>query len=339
MSEPLVEVVRGSVIEAIHRGDLAIVDSSGALLASVGDPRTKFTYWRSAAKPFQALPLITSGAAERWGLSSQDLALVAGSHNGEPVHQQQASGLLRKIGADLADLVCGAHPPLEPQAAADLLRQGEDPTALHNNCSGKHLGMLALATHLSADRGDYQLPHHRVQTAISETISVFSGVQEDAVAIGIDGCGVPTFGTSIYHLALAFARLLDPSSLSGRLPGAAEGIRSAMTANPYLVAGRGRLDTDLMQTAGGGLVAKGGASGVECVGLPGGVGLAVKIEDGATGPPPAPGGVVTTAALLQFGFLDEAQAISLSAHARPLLRNVAGQVVGKVRPVFDLVLQ
>lgn len=337
MSEPLVEVVRGSLVEAIHRGDLAVVDSSGTLRASVGDPRGKITYWRSAAKPFQALALISSGAAERWGLSTQDLALIAGSHNGEPVHAEQASALLRKIGGELADLACGALPPLDPQAAADLLRRHEQPTALHNNCSGKHLGMLALATHLSADRHGYQSPRHAVQAVISEAISDFSSVQEDEMVIGIDGCGVPCFGTSVYHLGLAFARLMDPGSLGEPFAGAARDIRAAMTAHPYLVAGRGRLDTDLMRgAAADGLVAKGGASGVQCVGLPGGLGLAIKIEDGFMGPPPAPGGAVTIAALHQFGVLDEAQVTSLSTHARPLLRNVAGQVVGDMRPRFTL---
>jgi len=334
----IVEVTRGALVESRHVVHVAVAHADRGVVTACGD-RTMVSFVRSAIKMFQALPLAEDGVIARWGLTTEEVALCTASHNAEPFHVAAAQSILAKAGVTVDALACGPHPPMFGPAASELERVGIAPGRIHNNCSGKHLGMLALATHLSADRGDYQLPHHRVQTAISETISVFSGVREDAVAIGIDGCGVPTFGTSIYHLALAFARLMDPSSLSGRLPGGAEGIRSAMTANPYLVAGRGRLDTDLMQTAGGGLVAKGGASGVECVGLPGGVGLAVKIEDGATGPPPAPGGVVTTAALLQFGFLDEAQAISLSAHARPLLRNVAGQVVGKVRPVFDLVLQ
>lgn len=337
MSEPLVEVVRGSVVEAIHRGDIAIVDSQGRLRGSVGDPVGKITYWRSAAKPFQAMPLIHSGAAARWGLCSEDLALVAGSHNGETTHVDQARALLRKIGGDVTDLACGAHPPLEPQAAAELLRRGEEPTALHNNCSGKHIGMLASAKQLSTDHLGYQSQGHPVQEAILETICGFCDVQDDAVAIGIDGCGVPCFGTSLYHMALAFARLMDPGGGSQPYAGAAHDIREAMTAHPYLVAGRGRLDTDLMQVRGaGGLVAKGGASGVECVGLSGGLGLAIKIEDGSMGPPPAPGGVVAITTLQQLGVFDEAQVASLSTHARPLLRNVAGQVVGEVRPAFEL---
>ncbi|MBA2530953.1 MAG: asparaginase [Nocardioidaceae bacterium] len=335
MSEPLVEVVRAGVVEALHRGDLAVVDSTGSLLASVGDPVGKITYWRSAAKPFQALPLIFSGAAARWRFSEGDLALVAGSHNGERVHVDQAAALLAKIGCNLADLACGAHLPLEPEAATELLQTGEEPSVLHNNCSGKHIGMLALAEHFGADRVGYQFRDHPVQAVILESICAFSGVPNDVVAIGIDGCGVPCFGTSVYHLAWAFARLMDPRGVSGAYSGAAHVIQAAMTAHPYLVAGRGRLDTDLMQV-GGDLIAKGGASGVHCVGLSGGVGLAIKIEDGSTGPPPAPGGVATIAALRQLRMLDDAQVQSLDAHANPLLRSVDGQIVGEVRASFNL---
>ena len=336
MSEPLVEVVRAGVVEALHRGDLAVVDSTGTLRASVGDPVGKITYWRSAAKPFQALPLIYSGAAARWDLSERDLALIAGSHNGEKIHVDQAAALLAKIGCELDDLLCGAHLPLEPHAAAELLRSGQEPNALHNNCSGKHIGMLALARHLGADRLGYQSPDHPVQAAIMEAICGFSGVPNGTIAIGIDGCGVPCFGTSVYHLAWAFARLMDPRAVNRPYAGAARDLHAAMTAHPYLVAGRGRLDTDLMQVGVTGLIAKGGASGVHCVGLSGGVGLAIKIEDGSTGPPPAPGGVAAIAALHQLKILDEAQVTLLSTHARPLLRNVSGQVVGEVRSRFDL---
>ncbi len=337
MSEPLVEVVRANLVEVIHRGVVAVVDSTGTLRASVGDPVGKITYSRSAAKPFQALPLIHTGAADRWHLSAPDLALIAGSHNGEPVHTEQAAGLLSKIGCDLSELSCGAHPPLEPQAAAALLRRQEEPTALHNNCSGKHIGMLALAKHLGVDPRGYESPGHPAQASILEAISRFSGVQKDAVTIGIDGCGVPCFGTSLYAMALAFARLMEPREESQPYAFAAQGIRTAMAAHPYLVAGLGRFDTDLMQAGVDGLVAKGGASGVQCVGLPGGLGLAIKMEDGSTGPPPAPGAVVTIAVLDQLGILDADQVSALAAHGQPLLHNVSGQVVGRARPVFDLV--
>ncbi|MDQ3577616.1 MAG: asparaginase [Actinomycetota bacterium] len=336
MSEPLVEQLRGGLVEAIHRGDLALVDSAGTLRASVGDPEAKLTYWRSAAKPFQALPVIRSGAARRWDMSPQDLALISGSHNGEPVHVAQASALLARIGCDVSDLRCGVHPPLAPEAAAELRRAGVEPTELHHNCSGNHIGMLALAEHLGADRAGYQLPGHPVQTAILDSICDFSGLPRDAVTVGVDGCGVPCFGTSVYHLAYAFARLMDPGDLSHVHSRAAREIRTAVAAHPYLVAGHARLDTDLMRV--GDVIAKGGASGVQCVGLPEGMGLAVKIEDGSMGLPPSPGAVATIAALQQLKILDEAQVTSLSAHARPVVRTATGLMVGETRPTFDLTL-
>lgn len=336
MSEPLVEEVRGGLVEAIHRGDLAVVDFRGTLRASVGDPVGKIAYWRSAAKPFQALPLVHSGAAARWNLSSSDLALIAGSHNGEQIHVDRATAILAKIGCSPSDLACGTHPPLAPHAAAELRRTGAEPTVLHHNCSGNHIGMLALAGHLGADRAGYTAPDHPVQTAILQSVSEFTGLAARDVVIGIDGCGVPCFGTSVYHLAYAFARLMEPDGRSPGWAGAAHEIRNAMAAHPYLVAGRGRFDTDLMQTIDA--TAKGGASGVQCVGLPGGLGIALKIEDGSMGPPPAPGAVAAIAALQQLSMLDADQVVGLSAHGRPVLHTSARQPVGEVRPVFDLAI-
>lgn len=338
MSAALVEITRSGLIDAIHRGDVAVVDSDGALRASTGDPMTKVVYSRSAAKPFQAVAVVAGGAAQRWGFSTADLALVAGSHNGEKVHTDQASALLAKVGGDVSDLMCGVHPPLDEGAAEELLRQGVGPNVLHNNCSGKHIGMLALAKHLGGDRLDYASRDHPVQEAILRAISDFSGAGDGEVAVGIDGCGVPCFAMTVYRLALAFARLMVPGDRTRGCSAAAQDVRAAMAMHPYLVAGRGRFDTDLMQTGTGGLIAKGGAGGVACVGLPGGIGLAVKIEDGAMGPPPTPAPIVVMATLEQLGVLDRVQLRALSDHARPLLRNVAGSVVGGARAVFDLVM-
>lgn len=240
MSEPLVEVVCGCLVDAIHRGDLTVVDSDGNLRASVGDPRGKIAYSRSAAKPVQALPLISSGAAERWGFTPRDLALVAGSHNGEPVHVSHASALLAKVGGNVGDLTCGTHLPLDPDSAADVLRGQEQVSPLHNNCSGKHIGMLALAAHLGATRVGYTSADHPVQAAILDAVCSFSALEPDAVMIGTDGCGVLCYGTSVYHLALAFARLMNPVGVSERYAEAAHGIRAAMAGGPRPTARRGR---------------------------------------------------------------------------------------------------
>lgn len=333
MSESLVHILRGELVEAIHRGDVAFVSADGELRASVGDPRRKVTYWRSSAKPFQAMPVVSSGAAEYWHFSSEDLALAAASHNGEPVHVERARSMLERIGHSLEDLECGVHPPLDQATAAALARAGSTPTVLHNNCSGKHIGMLAAADRLGAGVEGYRDPGHPVQQKIIETIGRFTGLTVDEIDVGMDGCGVPCYGTSVYHLALAFARLMDPEADDR----ATLAIREAMTSNPYLVAGRDRLDTELMRLGPGAILSKGGAAGVQCVGLKGGLGLAVKIEDGAGAAPPVrPAGLVAVEALRQLGILDDAQVAALDGYARPAIETMAGDRAGEARSVFTL---
>jgi L-asparaginase II len=336
MSEPLVAVTRGTVVDAIHRGDAAFVGADGYVRATAGDPGAKVAFWRSSAKPFQAIPLVASGAADRWGFSAEDVALVAGSHNGEPVHVERAESMLARIGRDPEDLVCGAHPPLDLSSATALAASGQEPTVLHSNCSGKHIGMLALAEHLGADHRGYHLPDHPAQRAILETIARFAGVDVEDVAVGIDGCGVPCFGTPVEGLALAFARLMEPTGVDPELAAAAAVVRNAMVAHPYLVAGRDRLDTDLMQAVPG-IVSKGGAAGVEGIGLPEGVGFAVKIEDGAGAMPPVrPAGLAALAALCQAGALDAAAVAGLERYLHPAVTSVSGEQVGEARAVFEL---
>ncbi len=335
-SEPLVEVTRGDLVEAVHRGVVALVDASGALRAAAGDPKRVQTYWRSSAKPFQAMPVVYSGAAARWSLSSADLAIIAASHSGEPVHVSHVASLLGRIGLGPDDLLCGVHPPLRPEATAELHALRVEPSTLHNNCSGKHTGMLALAEQLGAGTLGYTSSSHPVQREVLATVCRFTGLPTEAVTLAVDGCGVPCFGTSVYHLALAFARLMDPASVGEPYAAAAGAVREAMIEHPHLVAGTGRFDTDLMRAAGGTMLSKGGASGVQCVGLPGGVGLAVKIEDGSDSPSIRPSGVVAIEALRQLGMLDADQVAALDRHARPSVWTIAGDRVGEVRPTFTL---
>lgn len=337
LASPLVvEVARGALVEAVHRGSIAVVDASGALHASIGDPSRTWTYWRSAAKPFQSLAVVSSGAAARWGFSSEELAVVSGSHGGGPSHVSLVSTLLDRIGVDVKELTCGAHAPLDPRAAGELLAGGNEPSALHNNCSGKHAGMLALARHLGAKTNGYAEAGHPVQQAMLAAVARCTGLREVSISIGVDGCGVPCFGTSRFHLALAFARLMDETFLEEPEASAARVIRGAMLAHPELVAGPNRLDTELMSVGGGTCLAKGGASGVSCVGLAGGFGLAVKIEDGADFVPGRPSGVAALEALRQLGVLEPSSVDSLREHARPEIRTVAGARVGEARPAFTL---
>lgn len=315
---------------------MAVVDTTGGLLASVGEPTRVQAYWRSAAKPFQALPAVSSGAAARYGFAPEDMALASGSHNGEPVHVERVASMLERAGCSVDDLACGVHPPLDPEAAAELRNRGVEPTVLHNNCSGSHAAMLALAPELGASTAGYESPGHPVQVAILDTVCQVTGLEATDVTIGVDGCGVPCFGTSVYHLALAFARLMDPNGLEAPDPADLLRIRDAMIAHPHLVAGSNRLDTDLMRVGHGALLAKGGAGGVLGVGISGGLGLAVKIEDGTGGAPGNPAGVVAIDVLRQLGYLNTSQLATLGEHARPSIRTVAGTPVGIARAVFDL---
>lgn len=338
MTEALVEVVRGELLEACHRGRVAVVDATGRVRAAVGDAAGRVVYWRSSAKPFQAMPLVSSGAAARWKLSSEDLALICASHSGEPSHVARLTTLLERLSFRASDLTCGAHPPLNPDAAAALLRAGREPTVLHNNCSGNHIGMLALARHLGVDPSRYASPGHPVQRELLQSVLRFSGLTAEEVVIGVDGCGVPTYGTTVTQMALAFARLMEPTDIEKSHADAARTVRDAMMAHPEIVGGTGRFDTDLMRIGRGRLLSKGGAGGVECIGIIGGTGLSIAVEDGA-GPasPGRPTAVAAIEALRQIGALDQVDLRSLSSHARPSIRTVAGKPVGEARPVFTLV--
>jgi L-asparaginase II len=338
VSAPLVESTRGALIDDVHRGDLAVVAANGVLIYSVGDPRGKLAFWRSSAKPFQAVPFIATGAADRFGLSTEEVALSAASHGGEPEHVARVAALLARIGCTVDDLECGAHPPLDPDSARALERAGDEPTALHNNCSGQHTGMLALAEHLGEPRAGYRRHEHPVQGHMVAGVSLFSGVAADEIEIGIDGCGVPCFGTSIYHAALAYARLMAPEGTTAEpATEAAHVVREAMMAHPYLVAGRARLDTDLMQALPGQLLSKGGAGGVQCVGIPGGIGIALKVEDGASPIGPGrPTGVAMIEALRQLGAIRNPEVELLAAHARPRIETVSGELAGSARATFTL---
>lgn len=334
-SPPLVEVLRDGLVDERHRGTVALVDAAGVLHGSVGDPATTIGYWRSSAKPFQAMPVVSSGAAERWALGSEDLALISGSHSGEPIHTEAVAALLERIDCRSDDLACGVHPPLDAESAAALVRAGSRPSVLHNNCAGNHAGMLALAKQLGTDTAGYESPDHPAQREILENVSRFTTLPTDQIAVGVDGCGVPAYGISVYHMALAFARLVAPEDVAEPYASAAGAVRDAMLGHPYLVAGRERFDTELMRTGAGRLLAKGGAGGVQCVGIAGGLGLALKLEDGTTGPSPArPGSVAVIDALRQAGALDDAQVAALGEHARPVIRTLAARAVGVSRPVF-----
>ncbi|HHY32502.1 MAG TPA: asparaginase [Firmicutes bacterium] len=335
MSEPAVKVTRGPIVESVHRVDVAVADNAGRVLFWLGDP-DKLTYWRSCAKPIQAVPVVETGAAGRFGFDDQEIAVMCASHSGEDVHIRTVASILRKIGLTDDALSCGVHPPLDAASADRLVACGVGPWQLHCNCSGKHAAMLAIAVHMGYPPAGYFRQDHPVQRLMLHEVSVFAGLPEDDIVIGVDGCGVPVFGLPLSAMARAFATLASPDRLAATDTARADAARricNAMRAYPHMVAGTGRFTTALMQVAGDRLVAKSGAEGVYCVGILGqGLGVAVKVEDGnarASAP-------VVVEALAQMGVLHAHHLEALAGHHHPHVFNHRGEIVGNVIPDFKL---
>jgi L-asparaginase II len=337
---PLVKVTRGSITESRHRGHVAAVDGDGRMIAQLGSPHT-VTYLRSSAKPHQAIPLVASGAADHFGFTEKEIAIACASHNGETIHTETVAGMLRKIGLGESALKCGAHEPYSAEAARDLREQGLEPTALHNNCSGKHTGMLALALYLKAPIETYDEPSNPVQLRIVERISQFSDVLVEDIAVGIDGCGVPTFGVTVRAMALMYVRLVaPPQSFDDATRGACRRIVAAMTEYPEMIGGRAeRLDTVVMQAARGRVVSKVGAEGVYTAAvLPNdewtrGLGLAFKIEDGEDRRARP---TVVIEAMRQLGVLKSESLEAVKQYASFPVKNRRGDTVGEVSASFEL---
>ena len=339
-AEPLVEVKRGGITESRHRGHIVAVDPDGQVLAYLG-ARETVTYLRSSAKPHQAIPLVASGAADRFGFNEREIALACASHSGEPIHTAIAASMLKKIGLPPEALKCGVHEPFSPDAARELRESGTQPSVLQNNCSGKHAGMLALALHLGAPTETYDEPSNPVQLTIGETISRFSDIATEDLAIGTDGCGVPVFGITVKAMALMYARLISPpSQFDDKTKAACRRIVSAMMNNPELIGGtKDRLDTEIMRAAPGHLISKVGAEGVYTVGVlpserwPRGFGLALKIEDGDDHRARP---TVVIESLRQLGILADESLEAVARYAFFPVRNRRGDVVGEVIAEFEL---
>ena len=340
IAEPLVEVKRGAITESRHRGHIVVAEPDGHVVALLGAPHD-VTFLRSSAKPFQALPLLVTGAAERFSFTDREVALACGSHNGEPIHTELAASMLRKIGLGPEALKCGAHEPYSPEAAQELRDRGEQPNALHNNCSGKHAGMLAVAVHLSAPIDNYESPENPVQKLIVESVSQFSGVPVTDIAVGVDGCAAPIFGITMKAMALAYARLVSPpDSFDKSVREACQRITRVMNAYPELVGGtKDRLDTEVMRAAPGRVVSKVGAEGVYTAGVnpceewPKGLGVAVKIEDGDD---KRARPTVVIEALRQLGVLRDESLEAMSKYAYFPIKNRRGDLVGEIRASFRL---
>jgi L-asparaginase II len=333
MANPvLVEVARGGRVESLHRGAAAVVDGDGAIVFSLGDVSVPI-YPRSAVKPLQALALIESGAADSLELEHEELALACASHGGEPDHIAGVARMLSRAGLDQAALQCGAHWPIHQPSSQALARAGGTPSALHNNCSGKHAGFLCASCAMGVDHRGYTAPGHPVQRAIKAAIEDLSGaaIGEDRGAI--DGCSVPTWAQPLADLARAFARFGSGHGLLPKRAAAALRLRTACATKPWFVAGTGRLCTDLMTHFGERVLVKTGAEGVFCTALPEqGLGIAIKCDDGAG----RAAEVVVAALISRFASLDDADHELLRRLMYPTVRNWNGIAVGLLRPSVAL---
>ncbi|MCS6884964.1 MAG: asparaginase [Acidobacteriota bacterium] len=333
----LAEITRGSIVESRHRGAVAVVTADGKLVASAGNIDF-VTYLRSAAKPHQAVALITSGAARRFEITSRELALICGSHSGEPYHVECVSALLTRLGLERSALRCGIHTPFSRAVARALGSTGV--TELHNNCSGKHVGMLAQAVHRGYTLDDYYAIDHPVQRYIASVLSEFVDLEPGQLITAIDGCSAATFAMTVRQMALIYARLVNPVDLRGELAGAARQVVDAMLQHPEMVAAdTGRIDTDLIRLMKGSAIAKAGAEGVYAIGVlpckryPQGLGIAIKVEDGDVN---RARNAAILATLVQLELIDSRQTAALSAQYLAPLKNNSGLLVGEILPRVKL---
>jgi L-asparaginase II len=329
--QPLAYVTRGDLIESIHYGDLAVCDAAGRLVASLGDPE-RVVYWRSAAKPIQALTVVHSGAADRFGLSAKQLSVCCASHCGSAEHVETVRSILELLGLDESALQCGVHWPGDTAERDRLICAGLKPTPLHNNCSGKHAGMLASTVALGADVSRYLELSQPVQQSILADLSVLCDVPVAQITTGVDGCGAPVHGMALRAMATGFARLGWPDGMPERIQKAAPRVIAAMCAEPVMVSGRGSFNSDLLGASFGRVVAKGGAEGLFVLGLTvPGLGIAVRNVDGSgRGHPPV---VVRTMELL--GALPQDMREALKAFACQPVSNCRGEAVGEIRAAFE----
>lgn len=323
-----VEVTRGGMVESRHHATACIVDADGRVLRHWGDFEQP-VYARSAIKSLQAIPLVETGALDAFGLNDAELALACASHAAEPRHTRLVAAWLERIGCTPRDLECGSHLPYDEETAHAMIRHGEDPSTVHNNCSGKHAGMLTTARHMGEPLSGYVRYEHPVQQRILGVLEQMTGHDLSQASWGVDGCGIPTIGIPLGGIAYAMARIADPSDLPERRAAAVKRIRDAWGAHPYLIGGRDSFDTRLMQAAQGKVLLKVGAEGVMCAVLPRlGLGVAVKVGDGAS----RAAGIAMAAILGSLDVLSEARMHDLGALVRPAVTNRAGVQVGEIRP-------
>jgi L-asparaginase II len=322
MSDLMVVATRGALAESIHQVSAAVVTAEGRAVAHAGDPRL-VTYWRSASKPFQLLPLVEGGGVERFGLDAPMLALACGSHNGEPIHREVGARWLRAIGASEADLACGGHRSLWPALADAMVHDDVVATPLWSNCSGKHASLLALARLNGWPGKGYEERGHPVQQKVSDAIARCTALGPEQLQWGVDGCTAAAVALPLDAMARAYAHLGVSDDVAVRT------VRDAMLAEPYLIAGADRLDTALMQAWSGRVVLKIGAEGVYSAVLPGlGLGVSLKVHDGDMTAATLAIVAVLEAVVSRFGARESWPLDALGQWRAPPIRNTRGVITG-----------
>lgn len=334
--EAVVELTRGGIVECIHFGAMAIVDSSGNLLSSLGDPNL-VTFPRSSMKPLQALPFVEDGGPEHFGLTEEELAILCASHHGTDEHVRVLRSIHAKVGLQEADLQCGVHWPSDKATVLKMRERGEEPTPYRHNCSGKHSGMLAQALLHDYSKSTYLSMDNPLQQRILKTVAEMCELKPEEMPIGIDGCSAPVFAMPLYNFARAVARLADPFELGEVRASACKKITHAMMTYPVMVAGPGALDTVLMDVMQGKVAVKGGAEGYQMLCLmPGacgkgspGIGVALKISDGD--PNRRATYAIVVGLLKALGFAKEMESELFRNFNTPILKNWRGLEIGGIR--------
>ena len=333
MSEILVHVTRGTIMESCHRGDAVVVNTRGDILASVGDPH-KVTYIRSAGKPLQTLNVFLSGAAERFSFTDAEIAIMCASHYGEDFHRNTIDGILEKLNLPLEALHCGSTWSIKAEYAREQAAAHVVLKPSNNDCSGKHSGMLAACLLRGYPLDNYTEENHPVQQDILHCVADICGLDGDRIVIGIDGCSVPVHGLPLYNMALGYARLANPKGLQPQVEAACNRIFKAMNNSPEMVAGTDGFCTELLRHTHGKLVGKLGAEGVYCIGVKGrDMGLAVKIEDGNYSRALNP---AVMRCLEDLDVLSAEELSRLDSFRQSESINGVGMVVGHIKPVFHL---
>lgn len=331
MNPVLVNQWRGNAIECRYRGAVAVVETSGRLFTSLGDVQ-RAVFPRSAIKFLQTIPFVESGAIEAFGLDDRHIALACASHNGEPIHAGLAQDWLERISCDHDDLECGAELPMHQATQFELMAEGRGPQRVHHNCSGKHLGFLSTCKQLGDQTQNYRLYNHAAQKRWFDVLEGLSNTRINQLPWGYDGCAIPSVAMPLQRIALAMARFGDPAYFGGERRTAVEKIHAAVTAHPYLVAGKERLCTDLMDILAPEILIKVGAAGVYTAVIPEhNLGVALKIDDGHDGA----ARVALGAVLNTLGVLPSDKAQALSEYFTPSINNSRGESIGRFEASSD----